>query len=65
MLSMTILAGVTAMARPQVSSSLMMSTIHLVDFGLRPVEEKVTLVRYESAGVFLNVYHGRASFELG
>lgn len=37
----------------------------LVDFGLRPMEEKVTLVRYESAGVFLNVYHGRASFELG
>ena len=37
----------------------------LGDFGLRPVDEKVTLVRYESAGVFLNVYHGRASFELG
>lgn len=37
----------------------------LGDFGLRPVLEKVTLVRYESAEVFLNVYHGRASFELG
>lgn len=37
----------------------------LSDLGLRPVDEKVTLVRYESAGVFVNVYHGRASFELG
>jgi hypothetical protein len=37
----------------------------LSDFGLRPVDEKVTLVRYESAGVFVSVYHGRASFELG
>jgi|SRR5580704_8832394 hypothetical protein len=34
-------------------------------FGLRPVEEKTTFVRYESAEVFVNVYHGRASFELG
>jgi len=37
----------------------------LCDFGLRPVEEKVTLVRYESAVVFVNIYHGRASHELG
>lgn len=37
----------------------------LSDFGLRPVEEKVTFVRYESPEVFLNVYHGRASYELG
>ena len=37
----------------------------LSDFGLRGVEEKVTLVRYESSDVFLNVYHGRASYELG
>lgn len=37
----------------------------LSDFGLRPVEEKMTLVRYESADVFVNVYHGRASYELG
>ena len=37
----------------------------LIDFGLHPVEEKVTLVRYESSEVFVNVFHGRASFELG
>ncbi|MGA2098195.1 MAG: hypothetical protein ABSH39_17985 [Candidatus Acidiferrum sp.] len=37
----------------------------LSDFGMRPVEEKVTLVRYESSEVFVNVYHGRASYELG
>ncbi|HWY55443.1 MAG TPA: hypothetical protein VNZ03_13315 [Terriglobales bacterium] len=37
----------------------------LSDFGLRPVEEKVTFVRYESPHVFVNIYHGRASYELG
>src|SRR6185437_4422023 len=37
----------------------------LADYGLHPVEEQVTFVRYESSEVFLNVYHGRASFELG
>lgn len=37
----------------------------LSDFGLHPVEEKVTFVRYESPLVFVNVYHGRASYELG
>jgi hypothetical protein len=33
--------------------------------GLRPVEQEMTFVRYESPEVFVNVYHGRASFELG
>jgi hypothetical protein len=37
----------------------------LNELGLRPVEEKETFVRYESSAVFVNVYHGRASFELG
>lgn len=37
----------------------------LVDLGFRPVEEELTLVRYESPTVFVNIYHGRASFELG
>jgi hypothetical protein len=37
----------------------------LEDFGLRPVEREITLVRYESSDVFVNVYHGRTSFELG
>ena len=31
-------------------------------YGLKPVEEDVTLVRYESDAVFVNVYHGRGSF---
>src|ERR1700683_1157914 len=37
----------------------------LPGFGFRPVEEKTTFVRYESPAAFVNVYHGRASFELG
>jgi hypothetical protein len=37
----------------------------LTGFGLCPVEEKSTFVRYESPEVFVNIYHGRASFELG
>lgn len=37
----------------------------LSDFGFLPVKEKVTFVRYESPEVFVNVYHGRASYELG
>ena len=37
----------------------------LNDVGFRPVEQEMTLVRYESPEVFVNVYHGRASFELG
>jgi len=37
----------------------------LIDLGLHPVQEEVTFVRYESTQVFVNVYHGRASFELG
>ena len=34
-------------------------------YGLRPVEEDVTFVRYESDSVFVNIYHGRGSFEIG
>jgi hypothetical protein len=37
----------------------------LTGFGFRPVKEKTTFVRYESPAAFVNVYHGRASFELG
>ena len=37
----------------------------LADFGLRPVEENITFVRYESSEVFVNIFHGRASYELG
>lgn len=37
----------------------------LNDVGLRPVQQEMTFVRYESPEVFVNVYPGRASFELG
>jgi hypothetical protein len=33
-------------------------------YELNPVEEEVTFIRYESAVVFVNVYHGRGSFEI-
>jgi len=34
-------------------------------YGLKPVQEEVSLVRYQSEKVILNVYHGRGSYELG
>jgi hypothetical protein len=34
-------------------------------YGLKIVQEEVTLVRYQSDQVILNVYHGRGSYELG
>jgi hypothetical protein len=34
-------------------------------YALKPVKEDVTFVRYESDAVFVNVYHGRGSFEIG
>ncbi len=37
----------------------------LFDLGFRSVEEMPTFVRYESPNVFVNVYHGRGSFEMG
>src|SRR5215471_1441934 len=37
----------------------------LNSYGFKTVQEQTTFVRFESATVFVNVYHGRASFELG
>lgn len=37
----------------------------VAEFQFRVVETAVTRVRYESGGVFVNVYHGRSSYELG
>jgi len=37
----------------------------LRSYGLKAIEEDVTFVRYESNAVFVNVYHGRGSFEIG
>lgn len=35
------------------------------EFGFRCVRSDVTFVRYESSDVFVNVFHGRGSYELG
>lgn len=34
-------------------------------YGFRRIEESITFVRYESDQIFLNVYHGRSSYEIG
>jgi hypothetical protein len=52
-------------AKLEFKETVLSSFKFLGDSGLRPVEEEVTLVRYESSEVFVNVFHGRASFELG
>lgn len=52
-------------ARLGFKDAVLSSFKFLSQFGLRPVQEKVTFVRYESSQAFVNVYHGRASFELG
>lgn len=36
----------------------------LETMGFRPIQEEVTLLRYESSEMFMNVYRGRASYEL-
>ena len=35
------------------------------DFDFRMVSRAPTLVRYESQAVFVNIYHGRSSYEIG
>ena len=35
------------------------------EFGFRRTKEETTFVRYESDQVFLNVFHGRGSYEIG
>lgn len=37
----------------------------LRSYGLKPVEKGPTFVRFESRKVFVNIYHGRASYEIG
>jgi hypothetical protein len=37
----------------------------ITEFGFKCVKQETTLVRYESSGVFVNVFHGRSSYELG
>ena len=35
------------------------------DYGFKCVKNDVTFVRYESESTFVNIYHGRRSYELG
>jgi hypothetical protein len=35
------------------------------DYGFCVVKDEPTFVRYESSSVFVNIYHGRTSYELG
>lgn len=37
----------------------------LSNYGLKPKKKEATFVRYESKRVFVDVYHGRSSFEIG
>src|SRR5262249_5738731 len=37
----------------------------LYDAGFKLVKEEITFLRYESPRVFINVYQGRASYEVG
>ncbi len=37
----------------------------LKDEDFHAVEQEITLVRYESDSVFINIFHGRSSFEMG
>lgn len=37
----------------------------LRSYGLTPVEKSSTFLRFESKKVFVDIYHGRASFEIG
>jgi hypothetical protein len=37
----------------------------LVSNGFKAVRQDVTFVRYESQVAFVNIYHGRGSFEVG
>lgn len=52
-------------ARLGFKEAVLSSFQFLNDAGLRPVQQEMTFVRYESPEIFVNVYHGRASFELG
>ena len=48
-------------------TSEVLSMFHFLiqDYGFKCVETDVTFVRYESESIFVNIYHGRRSYELG
>jgi hypothetical protein len=52
-------------ARLNFEPAVLKSFSFLSTFGLHPVKQNPTFVRYESREVFVNVYHGRSSYELG
>ena len=37
----------------------------LIEYGYRCVDEDVTYIRFESEDVFVNLFHGRSSYEVG
>jgi hypothetical protein len=44
---------------------LMFFRFLIEDFGFAVIKQDSTLVRFESGDVFVNIYHGRASYEVG
>lgn len=51
--------------RPEFASVALAAFSCLLELGFRVVRRQETLVRFESSDVFLNVYHGRRSYEVG
>jgi hypothetical protein len=45
--------------------AVLKSFAFLSGYGLKVVQEESTFVRYESKIIFVNFYHGRASYEIG
>jgi hypothetical protein len=48
-------------------TSEVLSTFHFLtqDYDFKCVKTDITFVRYESGSIFINIYHGRRSYELG
>jgi hypothetical protein len=52
-------------AQLEFKEAVLSSFAFLKSYDMKPVQEEITLVRFKSATSFINVYHGRSSFELG
>jgi hypothetical protein len=48
-------------------TSEVLSSFHFLveDYSFKSVKTDITFVRYESESIFINIYHGRKSYELG
>ncbi len=42
-----------------------LASFRFLQLSFKPITEEVTFIRYESKNAFVNVYHGRGSFEVG